>query len=69
MISKLIIVLWTLIMAFNFFSGASGMAEDDGTVTGGEAIVLIVVNGFLWALIVVPTALVGMIFRKRREAP
>ena len=68
MISKLIIVLWTLIMVFNFLGGASNM-NDDGMISGGEAILLIVVNGFIWALVVVPTALVGMLFRKRREAP
>jgi hypothetical protein len=70
MITKIIIVAWTLFMAYCFLAGAHNVIESyHGEPVSGYAMLLgIVMYSFLWGLVVVPTALIGMLFKRARKA-
>lgn len=71
MVSKLIIIGWSLFCLWGAFSGMAEIADDveksDAAAFGaGLGLMLWII---LWGIVVVPTALIGMLFRKPRTAP
>ena len=67
-VSKIIIIGWTILMAISFFQGMWLLAaKHHGEVSDAEAYAVLfglIFHCLLWGLIVVPTALIGLLFRK-----
>jgi hypothetical protein len=67
MISKSIIVFWTLLMMYVFFQMASQLppGHQSDTALGMDLIVVL----FFWGVVAVPVALVGMLFKRAPGEP
>jgi hypothetical protein len=64
MISKIIIVAWSLFCAVNFFTGIHNLSVNH--LDNNFALVFaLLFNLVLWGLIVVPTAVIGMLFKRK----
>jgi len=68
MISKVIIILWSLFCGWGIVSGVmavSDMAQDSDAAAAGAGIGIMMWI-FLWGLVVVPTALIGLLFKRNK---
>jgi hypothetical protein len=61
MISKSIIVFWSVLCFMLFWHMMQGHPSG--------ATIFILGNGFIWAVVVVPTALIGTLFASRKSRP
>jgi hypothetical protein len=61
MISKTILVFWTVTC---FMIAAQVISTD---TTGGGTMFVIILQGIIWGIVAVPTALIGALFKKNKE--
>jgi hypothetical protein len=61
MISKTILVFWTVTC---FMIAVQVISKD---TTGGGTMFVIILQGIVWGIVAVPTALIGALFKKNKE--
>jgi hypothetical protein len=59
-VAKVIIVLWSLLILWNWVSGMHNIGSSNEL----GLVMAFIINAFLWGIVVVPTALIGMLFKK-----
>jgi hypothetical protein len=69
MISKIIIVGWTLFIAYAFFSGMADVAETTDTESGvfATAMFSVFFHFFAWAIVALPTYMISRMFRRQNS--
>ncbi len=69
MISRAIVILWTLFCAWGLFAGFAELAKEPQLLgsTAGQfgAIIGVLIWLFLWALVVVPVGIIGLLFKTK----
>lgn len=63
MISKAIIIIWSIFSAWSVLSGLNEGAKYHEI--GGADVVFVFMMILMWAVVVVPVAVIGMLFKKR----
>jgi hypothetical protein len=63
MISKSVLVFWTV---FCFMIAASVMSRDS---SGSGTMFTIIIQGIIWGIVAIPTALIGALFKKSEQKP
>jgi hypothetical protein len=59
MITKAIIILWTMLIAWNCIDALYRANSHDG----GYLLLLILIQILTWGVVIVPVALIGMLFK------
>jgi hypothetical protein len=71
MISKFIIIAWTLLIAWAFFAGATSVVDSGVDPESGAfafaMFVSIIFHFFAWMIVATPTYMISRMFAKRRE--